>query len=75
MLLSGWFGRILQSLLSDNEGCASKLCMFLTETNGAGDKAFFKLRQEMQRLLLKDNRKYKNRVNLSLYFIIKSTHA
>lgn len=70
--LCGWFGRILQRLFSDNEGCVGKSYMFPIEKCGAEAKALFEARQKMQSLLFNDTRKRESVVNLSLYFIIKS---
>lgn len=44
VLLCGWLGRIIQRLLSDYEGCASKLCVFPIEKYGAKGKALFEVK-------------------------------
>lgn len=61
LLLCGWFGRILQSVFTDNEGCASKLCMLSIEKYGAEEKVLFKVRQR------------KKKKDLSPYFFMKSS--
>lgn len=42
-LLCGWFGR---RLFSDNEGCASKLCVFPVGKYWAGEKGLSEVRQK-----------------------------